>query len=138
MSGSPAGFRRLRQSFAITTTELAQLGAKVNKTGGLLLQTPEQIKAAGEAVKQYITSTFGGTIDRRLNTFQATVVNIEDSLKRFKDDAVKYLLPVATYILKIVQELVESFEKLPAPVKEIGVTLMAFGAVVTRSEEHTS
>ncbi|MGE0491178.1 MAG: hypothetical protein AB7S38_18360 [Vulcanimicrobiota bacterium] len=129
LSGSLEGFESLRNTYGISTRELAKYGAEVTKAGGLLVQTQGQADKANQALLRIIDTRFGGAIERQAATMSGALSNAKDSAINLAASFGETLTPLVTLAAKTFSTMADTVNKGLSPgLKGIGAAALVGGA----------
>ncbi|GEM_PF-2189345 len=117
LSGSPEGFQSLREGYGITAQKLAEFGAVVNKQGGLVLDSTENIKKAGDALKEYVITNMGGASAKFAETFQGRMSTLQDSITALKASLGEGLIGPVTGVVVKLTDMANKFNSLSQSTK---------------------
>jgi len=112
LSGSPEGFQSLREGYGITAQKLAEFGAVLNKQGGLVLDSTENIKKAGDALKEYVITNMGGASAKFAETFQGRISTLQDSITALKASLGEGLIGPVTGVVVKLTDMANAFNNL--------------------------
>lgn len=122
LSGSLEGFESLRNTYGISTAQLARYGAQLTATGGISVRTAGDLAKARAALTQIIQTRFGDAVEKQSATLFGALSNLGDAVARLAGSLGTELVPAVTVVAKGVTATLESFEKLP-PVFRSAVAL---------------
>lgn len=111
MKGSTFGFRVLRESFGVSTEELAKFGAMVEKNKLILYAHPEGVKRATAALEALVKSKYGDFIAVQSKTLAVSVSNLRDAWVNLIDTLGKDYLPLIRGVVDGFRDLIGGLDK---------------------------
>lgn len=131
LAGSTNGFRRLRQTFAITNEEIKKFGGVLNRTNGILLDNEEHINQNRQALLRLIDAKYQGVSEARINSLQGSITVLQDAIQHAQDSVAKAFVPSVINMIHTVTEAVNSFNKLSGGTKDLIFELTIAAALFT-------
>lgn len=132
-AGSLEGFESLRNTYAISTSDLQKFGLQVDKTGGILSRTPAQIEKNRNALISLINLRYGDAIERQSNTLNGALSNVGDSASQLAASFGSTLIPVATGAARALSGFLGFLNGIPAGFKAAaaGTAVLIAGVSLT-------
>lgn len=120
LSGSLEGFESLRNTYGVSSAELAKFGAQLTATGGISVKTSEDLLKAQDALQRIIRTRFGGAVERQSKTLQGSLSNAGDSVTNLAGKLGDDLAPAVQIAAGLFTRFVEKVSGLPDPIRQIG------------------
>ncbi len=134
-SGSPEGYKSLRNTLGVTTLDLTRAGAVATGLGGISLDTQVKVDKARNAVEKIVQLKSGDAIEKQSKTLFGTLSNLGDAVTRASAGIGSALIPVITAAAGTTTKAIEVFEKLPQGLKATaafsGVAALAITATTS-------
>lgn len=131
LSGSLEGFESLRNTYGITTRELARFGAETTKTGGILVQTAAQAQKANSALLQIIDLKYGDAVERQSQTLAGQLEKVADGAKTLAGEVGVGAAGVVKLGASFVGGGFDLLNKIPSELKAAAGAALVLGAGLT-------